>query len=254
MGKCKIIKNLFKIHPFYYIISFIAAITGNFRGFAFFSLIIIVHECGHLFVSLLFRWNVDKVIILPFGAITLFNEDINRPLIEEFLILIFGPLFQIAFTYLYSCFHHDEVFIYYSRAILFFNLLPIYPLDGAKVVNIVLNKCLSFKMSHLITIYLSFFVMIIIIFKVSFNLIWILTLIFILIRQLEELRNHKNIFNKFLLERYTKKFHFKKNKVIKSLNVNKMKRDYNHIFYNGKRYITEKENLKKRFDFNRKTW
>ena len=61
-------------------------------------------------------------------------------------------------------------------------------------------------------------------------------------------------FQKFLLERYMYDLPFKKSKTIKSLNLNKMQRDYRHIFYNGKIYVTEREILKKKFDFTRKTW
>ncbi len=250
MEKYLIIKNIFKVHPFYFFIAFISSITGNFKNFLIFSLIIIVHELGHITLSLIFKWNIDKVILLPFGALTVFNEKINKPLMEEFLILIFGPIFQIIFTFIIN---NNDVFNY-SMAILSFNLLPIIPLDGSKLLNIILNKFLSFKKSHLITIYISFLTIFFILIKSQFNLVFILIISLILVKIFDECMNHNLIFKKFLLERYIYDFKFKKSKIIKSLNLKQMKKDYKHIFYDGKRYITEREVLKKMFDFRGKTW
>ncbi|MBR3198935.1 MAG: hypothetical protein IKG27_02860 [Bacilli bacterium] len=243
------IKNIFKIHPFYFFAAFVSVITGHFKDFLLFSLIIVVHECGHVFLALIFKWNVYEIILLPFGALTVFNEKINRPLFEEFLILIFGPIFQIVFTF---AFYNENIFNL-STSILFFNLLPVIPLDGSKVVNILLNRFLSFKKSHLITIYISFLTIFFVMIKAHFNLILMLIFIFILFKIIDEIKNHNNIFKKFLLERYIYDFNFKKIKFIKSLNLDNMKRDYRHIFYNGKEYVTERRIIKKMFDFPSKT-
>ena len=187
--------------------------------------------------------------MLPFGALTVFNEKINRPLFEEFIILIMGPLFQIIGTFL---FFNDPEAINYSKIILFFNLLPIYPLDGSKLLNIILNKFLSFKKSHLLTMYISLLIIIFIFIKIRFNLILVLIISFILIRVLKELKDHNNIFNRFLLERHLYNFNFKKRKTVKK--VISMKKDYKHIFKVKNKYYTEKEFLKEMFDFQRKIW
>ncbi len=244
------IKNIFRIHPFYFFTAFIVALTGNFKSFLLFSLIIIVHECGHVFLALFFKWNIDKIIILPFGALTIFNEKINRPLKEEFLILLFGPIFQIIFVFVLN---NEEVFSL-SNSILFFNLLPIVPLDGSKFVNIIFNKFLCFKKSHLITLYISFLTIFFIVIKTQFNLVLMFALLFILFKVIDEFKNHDIICQRFLFERYIYDFNFKKIKIIRSLNLNKMKKDYRHVFYDGKKYITERSLLKKMFDFRGKTW
>ena len=221
-------------------------ITGHFKGFFLFTIIIIIHELGHILMALYYKWHIEKVILLPFGALTLFNEKINRPLKEEFMILIMGPIFQIIFTLLIN----NPNIYEYSKIILFFNLLPIYPLDGSKFVNIFLNKITSFKKSHLFTIYLSFLTLFILVFKVKLSLIFILILIFVLLKVKEEYKNHHNLFNAFLLERYNYQFHFRKRKVIK--NIKDMKRDYLHIFKKKGKYYTERDILKEKFDFKRK--
>ena len=135
-----------------------------------------------------------------------------------------------------------------------FNLLPIYPLDGSKLLNIVLNKLTSFKKSHLFTVYVSLFVILFLILKVKFNLIFLLILLFVFIKTISEYKNHYSLFNKFLLERYQYNFNFKKERIINGENFAKMKKDYRHLFKVSNHYITEREILKKRFDFDKKVW
>lgn len=202
---------------------------------------------GHLLGAVHYKWHIEKILLLPFGGLTIFKEDINRPLKEEFVILILGPIFQIVFVNLYLHFFYSANVEMINNALLFFNLLPIFPLDGSKLLNIVMNKITSFKKSHLISIYISFLFIIFIIIKTNFNLVLMIALLFTLIKVIDELKRKHEIFNRFLLERYMKKYNFKKQIVVKDLN--EMKRDYRHIFKEENIYITEKEKLKKRFDF-----
>ncbi len=222
-------------------------ITGNFKGFFLFTIIILMHEFGHIVTALYYKWKIEKVLLLPFGALTIFHEKLNRPIKEEFMILIMGPLVQIIFVFaIYNIFKNNDI-INYSNLILFFNLLPIYPLDGSKLLNVILNILTSFKKSHLLTIYISFLTLVFLLIKVNLNLILCLILLFILIKVIEEYKNHNNLFNLFLLERLNNDFKFKKRKTIK--NIQSMKRDYKHIFKIGTKYYSEKEIIRKRFDF-----
>ena len=65
---------------------------------------------------------------------------------------------------------------------------------------------------------------------------------------INEIKNIKYIFNRFLLERYYKRFKFNKNKKIIGYNLSKMFLGYNHLFYIDNKYYTEREIIKKRFD------
>ncbi len=200
-------------------------------------------------MAIKYKWKIEKVTLFPFGALTVFNEDLNRKIKEEFLIVIMGPIFQIIFTFLICHLFNSKIILEYSIFILFFNLLPIYPLDGAKIINLFLNVITCFNKSHITTIVLSIITIIILLFY-NFNLILFLILILLFKQIIKEIINHKNIFNRFLLERYLKKYRFKKYKKIK--NIYQMKRDYNHLILNGNNYICESQVLHKRFDFKRK--
>ncbi len=209
-----------------------------------------VHELGHISAAIYYRWHIEKVILLPFGGLTIFNEKINRPLKEEFMVLIMGPVFQMLGTIIFCGFSKDFLVADYSKMILVFNLLPIYPLDGAKFLNIILNKFTSFKRAHVSTIYVSLFTICAVLFSVDFNLLLVLIFIFLFIKVTDEYKKRKHIFNVFLLERYFNDFNFRKEKVVS--NISKMKRDCRHLFKCNGKYLTERDVLNKMFDSKRK--
>jgi Peptidase family M50. len=219
-------------------------LTGFFKEFTVFMILIIIHELGHIAASILYNWEIEQIIILPFGGITIFNEKINRPLKEELIIALSGPIFQILCYMFLSLFSNNDLVSRLHYVILIFNLLPIIPLDGSKICNIFFNYFFSYKRSHILTIYLSIIFMIIFSFKINNNLIMILILLFLILQFLKEVKNHHFYFKKFLLERYLYEFTFKKNKNIIGNNFKKMKRDYTHTFFIKKEIYNEKEFLK----------
>lgn len=233
-------KIIFKIHPFFYLFAFLCILTGYLKNLCIITFIVLFHECGHILAGIYFKWKIEKVIILPFGGITIFKEKLNRPMIEEFIIAIMGPLFQICLF----VFFKSKLFINYNILLLIFNLLPIFPLDGSKLFNIFLNILFSFKKSHQISIIVSL-LFIIILFKTP-NLIFIIALICLFIKTCKEIKYHSYYFSKFLLERYLYHFDFKKSKKIKK--ITSMKRDYKHIILFKNHYVTERFYLKELFD------
>lgn len=238
-----ITKNIFKIHVLYYVVALVSFLTGNFKNFIIFSAIIIVHETGHIVGAWIFKWKIDKVILLPFGGITIFKENIDKSLKQELIIALLGPLFQILF---YLIFKDNAAFNHYNMAILLFNLLPIYPLDGSKILNIFFNELVSFKKSHILTIVVSEITLFFLLFKTRINLLLLLILFFLIVEIIKEIVKHKYYFNRFLLERYLYNYNYKKRKTITKLT--QMKKQTKHLFKIGNIYHSEKEVIKKLFD------
>ena len=172
---------------------------------------------------------------------------------EEFLVLIFGPIFQIIGTFILILFINKSgdilKIINYSISILIFNLLPIYPLDGGRLLNLFFNKFLAFKKSFILSIITAFLIIISIIvlsIRNNIKLNIILIFIFVLTKIIEEYKKRKYYYNKFLLERYINNYDFKKYKNIS--NIDDMMRDKKHVFYINNRYITEKQLLQKTYE------
>ena len=233
-------------HPLFLLTTLIFVFIGRFRFIIYFMILILVHELGHILMSLIFRWKIYKIIILPFGGLTKYNEFINRPLIQEFLVAISGIILQVIFYKITKNYITYKYFSIINNFIIIFNLIPIYPLDGAKILNVLFNKLTSFKNSMLLTVIVSYISIIVLSLVLFNNKLIFMIYIFLFIEVNKYYKEKDMIFNKFLLERYLNEFKFKKEKIIKS--VDKMKKDYRHLFYIEDKYMTEKSLLKKMFD------
>ena len=190
---------------------------------------------------------INKIYIYPLGGISKFNMDLNISIKKELLILINGPLFQhLAYLLLLIIVPtKKDLITTYHYSILMFNLLPIYPLDGGKLIKLLLNKIISYKSSLKLIINISYLVtgLLLIINKKNISIFIMISLLLILITK--EKNKIDYIYNKYLLERYLNNYNFKSNKIIN--NINKLYRDRNHIIYINNKYYREKEYLEKMY-------
>lgn len=238
-----------KIHFLTYIFILISFLSGYFEYIFLLLLIIFIHESGHYFFSKIVKIKNPYIIIYPFGGITILNEDLNIPLYKEFIALIGGVIFQLLFYYLiYYLYINNNVtyHVFYiikriNCFLLCFNFLPIIPLDGGRLFNIILNTIFNYRLSNKISIVLS--IISLIIYTLFNRTILTCILVIFLIKCIYFKINYLNIeYNKFLLERYINKYKFRKNKNIK--NTNQFKRDYYHYINN----VPESVILYKTFD------
>ena len=203
-------------------------------------------------MGIILGMKLKRIEIYPYGGCSKLEYDINIPLYKELLVLVMGPLTQIIFTYfIYHLSLVSDYFFLYSRLILLFNLLPIYPLDGGKIVNIFLSYIISFYRSLKITFNISYFIYITLVYLVIINknknLFIFLILISLGIDLYKGIEMGNIIFRKFILERYLNNYLFRKSKRISSLY--KMKKGYYHYFYINNELVEENKYLKKIFTF-----
>jgi len=223
-----------------------------FKEFSFVFSLIIIHELGHLSAAMYYKWNLDKIAIYPFGGCVKFSEQVNRKIKEELIILIMGPLTQIIFYFLmiqlsqkgFMTYRNIEIFKTYNYTLLAFNLLPIYPLDGGRILNLILNYFFPYKKGNKITIISSVLILIPLIAlyrNMNFTLMGILLFTEVLIYS----KRQSYLYNKMLLERYINPKEYKKFKIIKNKNL--IYKEKRHIILYKDKYITEKDYLTKRF-------
>ena len=224
-----------------------------YKEFLIIFIIVIIHEIGHVLVSLIFKWHLDKIEIYPFGGCVKFNEKLNKPIIEELLILIGGPLIQIilflTILFLYHkgiiSFRNFILFKNYHYTLLYFNLLPIYPLDGGRILNCLVNYLFPFKKGNKLVGLLSILIIIFLITLDYKNINFILFGILLLSEIIIYFKRQDYLFNRLLLERYLNKYHFKRTKIIKS--KDNFYKERKHIFNIDNKYISEDEYLKERY-------
>lgn len=190
---------------------------------------------------------VDKIIIYPFGGISKFNMPLNTPIHKELIILIMGPLFQFLayFILLQILPNNKDIINLYHYSILIFNLLPIYPLDGGKLLNLFFSLKFPLKRSLYLEIFISYIMVLLIILinKENININLIIIIIFLFYKITKEYKQIELLYNKFLLERYLYKYNFSKSVIIKD--INDFHRNKRHLLKLNDNYYLENEILQK---------
>lgn len=238
-----------KIHDTTYIFLLIAFLSGYFEYIFLFLITIFIHESGHYFFSKIIGFKYAKIVIYPFGGLTIYDEDLNISTNKELFALAGGIIFQLLFYFFivilyknnYVTTHVYSIIKNINYLLISFNFMPILPLDGGKLTNIVFDKLFNYKLSNKLSIIISIiFIMFFMIYNKTYYSI-ILSL-FLIKNIYYEIVNYKYRFNKFILERYLNNYKFNKIKKVKT--INKFKRDYTHIINNE----FESKYLSKLFD------
>lgn len=243
-----------RFHYTYYIIVFSFLFTGQFLNLIIITSLILIHELGHYLACVFTKVFVREIVIYPYGGITKIDDVIDIDFKKELLISVSGVIFQSLFYLIIFFLHKNylirdytmQIFYKYHFSMIIFNLIPIYPLDGSKIINIFINRFFSFRLSNIILIIISFFNVLLItfIFRVNYSYVMIIGILINYI--INYARNIKYIYNRFLLEKYLYNRFFKRKKIID--NKNKMYRNVTHLVRVDKKYYTEMELLKKMFD------
>lgn len=189
---------------------------------------------GHFIAGKLLHLKVKEIKLFMFGGVTTLDEDLNLNIYKEILLLIMGPITQILFVALLFILYRLEFistlaytkFYSINMLLLKFNLLPILPLDGGKLINNLLDLIVSYDLSHTISIIISF-ISLPLLFTFDNKLLIIILFTFLLLNLLNEISIHKYRLELLLLERKYKKFNFKK--TIKINNTKNIMRNKNYV-------------------------
>ena len=122
---------------------FAAGILLFFDGKAFliYWVSILLHEYAHHLVALRFGLCMDEIRLYPFGAV-LYGELHRLNCLQEIIVALAGPLFNlflaVVFTALWwmvpEIYVWTDVVVMANTSLALFNLLPLYPLDGGRIL------------------------------------------------------------------------------------------------------------------------
>lgn len=152
-----------RIHPTLWLILGLSVLTAHFLQAILLIGIVLIHELGHAIAASYYNWRIKSVTLLPFGGMLETDENGNRPLREEFIVTISGPLqhFWMVGAALILAkieFITEEtfsVFFFLNLGVLLFNLFPIWPLDGGKLLFLYLSRIRPFLLGYTQTLQLS---------------------------------------------------------------------------------------------------
>lgn len=108
-------------------------------------LVLVVHELGHYFAMRYFNYEDTSIFFIPFFGAAAKGEKEQVTPFEEYIVFLAGPLPGIIigvalFIYLGGSSKLEESswlqhYALFSIVLNYLNLLPIYPLDGGKIVQ-----------------------------------------------------------------------------------------------------------------------
>lgn len=156
MSKYNEVLSKITIHPLFWGIIAIGIFTARFKELLILFCIVFLHELGHAFAAAHYKWRIKQIQLLPFGGVAELEEHGNKPLKEELIVVIAGPIqhvWMVGLAYvLYTAGWVGEelyhFFVWNNLIILCFNLLPIWPLDGGKILLNVLSQHLPYLQAH----------------------------------------------------------------------------------------------------------
>lgn len=124
---------------FLFIIIF--ALTHQIEIYGWIMLFAFIHELGHMFAGIVLKLKPKSLSFMPFGISITFETYEYKKLIEikKIFIAIAGPLTNLIICIITLFLHIEdrmkELIIYSNIFIGLFNLIPLYPLDGGRILK-----------------------------------------------------------------------------------------------------------------------
>ena len=143
---------MFRLHPLFLCVGVWYCFKGELFLFLLSTLVAIQHECAHAFAAAKLGYKLNKIVLMPFGAVI--DGDLKGiSLKDEIFVAVCGPLCNL-FTAIFfvalwwftpTMYAFTDTAFYSSLSIALVNLLPAYPLDGGRIFKCLLVRALMEK-------------------------------------------------------------------------------------------------------------
>ena len=151
------------VHPLFFIFGIYFALTGKVFSFLAFTLTACIHEYGHYLASIKFGYELNKITLMPYGAI-ITGDITGLKYKHECYIALAGPLtnaiialfFVALWWFIPEVYAYTELIVVANASLAIINLLPAYPLDGGRFLNATLSLLIGRKKAKIIVKSLGF--------------------------------------------------------------------------------------------------
>ena len=97
-----------------------------------------LHELGHSVVARTKGGYIHEIVLYPFGGAAKISNIPKRP-VDEILVALAGPAVSLVLALLFNQIELLRFLGYLNGMLFFFNILPVFPMDGGRVLRAVLT-------------------------------------------------------------------------------------------------------------------
>lgn len=149
----------FRIDLKIFILLLLFYLTKQIHIYAMLMIFAMLHEMGHLVAGIILGMKPEKIEIKPFGfsiSFKLTTKDYNKKVkkanlleIKKIIVALAGPITNLIIIMIALNITENLwqtlIIIYTNILIILFNILPIYPLDGGRILKGILHIFLGRK-------------------------------------------------------------------------------------------------------------
>lgn len=122
-------------------------VLGHGYDFLAYTVAVVIHEMGHSAAAEKFGYALNEIRLMPYGAEIEGNLDGVKPS-DEIKIAVMGPITNIMVAIIFtaiwwlipSSYFFTQTFVYANIINALFNFMPVFPLDGGRIMFCLLSK------------------------------------------------------------------------------------------------------------------